>query len=182
MAMLIIASRKVRHLDNPQIIPLMGVMGAFIFVAQMINFAIPGTGSSGHIIGAVLLSVILGEWAGFITISSVLIIQCLLFADGGLLALGCNIFNMGVIPCLIAYPALFRPFVNFPVSFTRLATYSIITCVVSCQEPTLPAKAYEPLQDFLRMPWKPPRSDRDSAQETRQKPSPQPTTMHICIF
>lgn len=129
--LLVIASRKVKYLENPNIIPLMGIMGAFIFVAQMINFAIPGTGSSGHIIGAVLLSVLLGPWAGFITISSVLIIQCLLFADGGLLALGCNIFNMGVIPCLIAYPMLFRPFVNFPSSFGRLTIFTTLTCVVS---------------------------------------------------
>ena len=152
VAMLIIASRKVRYLDNPQIIPLMGVMGAFIFVAQMINFAIPGTGSSGHIIGAVLLSVILGEWAGFITISSVLIIQCLLFADGGLLALGCNIFNMGVLPCLIAYPALFRPFVNFPASFTRLTTYSIITCVVSLLLGAIAVTIETTLSDITALP------------------------------
>ena len=75
---------------NSSIVPLMGVLGAFVFAAQMINFTIPGTGSSGHIIGGVLLAAFLGPWAAFLTISSVLIIQCLIFADGGLFALGCN--------------------------------------------------------------------------------------------
>ncbi|MDE5652744.1 MAG: energy-coupling factor ABC transporter permease, partial [Muribaculaceae bacterium] len=81
--------------DNVKMVPLMGVLGAFVFAAQMINFSIPGTGSSGHIIGGILLAAFLGPWAAFLTIASVLIIQCLVFADGGLLALGCNIINMG---------------------------------------------------------------------------------------
>src|SRR5450830_1915585 len=75
-----------------QKIPLMGVLGAFVFAAQMINFAIPGTGSSGHLGGGMLLSVLLGPQAGFLVMASILTIQALLFADGGLLALGCNIF------------------------------------------------------------------------------------------
>ena len=72
-------------------------MGAFIFAAQMINFTIPGTGSSGHIGGGILLCLILGQY-GSLSLCSVLIIQCLFFGDGGLLALGCNIFNMGILP------------------------------------------------------------------------------------
>ncbi len=75
----------------------MGVMGAFVFAAQMINFAIPGTGSSGHIIGGILLAAVLGPWAAFLTLSSVLLLQCLLFADGGFMALGCNILNMAAL-------------------------------------------------------------------------------------
>lgn len=101
-----------QHTPNPHLIPLMGVSGAFIFAAQMINFSIPGTGSSGHIIGGILLSALLGPWAALITLSSVIIVQCLLFADGGLMALGCNIFNMAVLSCLVAYPLLFRPIVG----------------------------------------------------------------------
>ena len=69
----------------------MGVVGAFVFAAQMINFSIPGTGSSGHITGGVLLSAILGPEAGFLSLVSILIVQCLFLGDGGLLALGCNI-------------------------------------------------------------------------------------------
>ena len=80
-------------------LPLMAVSGAFVFAAQMINFTIPGTGSSGHIGGGMLLAGMLGGFPALSTIAAVLVIQCLFFADGGLLALGANIFNMGVIPC-----------------------------------------------------------------------------------
>ena len=96
---------KLRKQDNSrEKLPLMAMAGAFVFAAQMINFAIPGTGSSGHIGGGILLASLLGPWAALLAISVVLIIQCLMFADGGLIALGCNIFNMGVIPCLMVYP------------------------------------------------------------------------------
>jgi cobalt/nickel transport system permease protein len=90
-------------------IPIMGVAGAMVFAAQMINFAIPATGSSGHIGGGMLLAGLLGGFPAFLSITSILTIQCLFFADGGLLALGCNIFNMGIVPCLFVYPLVFRP-------------------------------------------------------------------------
>ncbi len=83
-------------------VPLMGVTAAFIFAAQMINFPIAG-GTSGHFLGAVFSSVLLGPWAGLLIITLVLIIQCLGFADGGLTALGSNIFNMGLIGALGGY-------------------------------------------------------------------------------
>ena len=79
--------RRVRLEQDEKKIPVMGVMGAFVFAAQMINFTIPGTGSSGHLCGSMLLSAILGPFAGFLTMIGILLIQCLLFADGGLLAL-----------------------------------------------------------------------------------------------
>lgn len=94
-------------------LPLMAVSGAFVFAAQMINFTIPGTGSSGHIGGGILLAAMLGGSPAMLTIAVVLAIQCLFFADGGLLALGANIFNMGVIPCLIVYPLIFRPLMQW---------------------------------------------------------------------
>ncbi|ACF42818.1 energy-coupling factor ABC transporter permease [Pelodictyon phaeoclathratiforme] len=87
---------------------LMGVLGAFVFAAQMINFTLPGTGSSGHLGGGLLLAVLLGPYRAFITLASVLIIQCLFFADGGLLALGCNVFNLAFFPSFIAFPFLYR--------------------------------------------------------------------------
>jgi cobalt/nickel transport system permease protein len=94
-------TRKVqRQLDNRKI-PLMGVLGAFVFAAQMINVAIPATGSSGHIGGGLLLAILLGPHAAFLTLSSVLTVQALFFADGGLLALGCNIFNLGFFHALL---------------------------------------------------------------------------------
>ena len=86
--------KKVREENNPRKIPLMGIMGAFVFAAQMLNFTIPGTGSSGHLCGSMLLTALLGPQAAFLTMIGILAIQCLLFADGGLLALGCNIWNM----------------------------------------------------------------------------------------
>lgn len=102
------ASKKISQDSNDGKIPLMGMMGAFVFAAQMINFSIPMTGSSGHLGGGLLLAILLGPWGSFIAMASILGIQALLFADGGLLAYGCNLFNLGVIPCLIVYPFLYK--------------------------------------------------------------------------
>jgi len=102
------ARRMGREMDSRRI-PLMGVLAAFVFAGQMINFTIPGTGSSGHLGGAVLLAVILGPCAALLAMASILTVQALFFADGGLLALGCNIFNIGFVPAFIAYPLVFRP-------------------------------------------------------------------------
>ena len=77
-------------------VPLMGVMAAFIFAAQMINFTVAG-GTSGHLLGGALAAILLGPWAGTLIITAVLAVQALIFQDGGLLALGANIFNMAVI-------------------------------------------------------------------------------------
>ena len=89
---------------NPERLPLMGVIGAFVFAAQMINFTLPGMpGTSGHLGGGVLLAVVLGPAAGIVTMAAILIVQCLLFQDGGVLALGCNIINMGLVPCLAGW-------------------------------------------------------------------------------
>jgi len=114
-------------------IPVMGVMGAFIFAAQMINFTIPATGSSGHIGGGILLAAMIGSYPALLSIAAVLIIQCLFFADGGLLALGCNIFNMGVIPCLIIYPLVFKPFVKRGLTAGRISIASIAAAVIGLQ-------------------------------------------------
>ncbi len=82
--------------------PLMGVLAAFIFAAQMLNFPIAG-GTSGHLIGAALAAILLGPWAAVLIMSCVLIAQCLIFQDGGLLALGANIFNMGIVASFSSY-------------------------------------------------------------------------------
>ena len=102
------SARKLKREADERKVPLMGVLGAFIFSTQMINFAIPGTGSSGHLGGGMILAILLGPYAGFITIFSVLAVQALFFADGGLIALGCNAFNLGFFPCFIAYPFVYR--------------------------------------------------------------------------
>ena len=103
-----IAARRARRATGDDRLPLMGVMGAFVFAAQMINFTLPGMpGTSGHLGGGVLLAILLGPAAGIVTMAAILIVQCLLFQDGGLLALGCNIFNLGVVPCLLGW-AVYR--------------------------------------------------------------------------
>jgi cobalt/nickel transport system permease protein len=102
------SARKLKEEMDERKIPLMGVMGALIFAAQMINFTIPGTGSSGHIAGGLLLAILLGPHAAFLTMASILTIQALFFADGGLLALGCNLFNMGFFPCFVAFPFIYK--------------------------------------------------------------------------
>jgi cobalt/nickel transport system permease protein len=114
-------------------IPLMGVMGAFVFAGQMINFTIPGTGSSGHIGGGLLLAAVLGPPAALVTIAAVLLIQCLFFADGGLLAYGANVFNMGVLPCFFAYPFLFKPLVRDNFSKPRVIAASLLAVIVGLQ-------------------------------------------------
>ena len=132
-ALIGVAASKVKNIRRDDIIPLMGVMGAFVFAAQMINFTIPGTGSSGHVIGGVLLGAILGPWAAFITLCSVLIIQCLVFADGGLLALGCNILNMAVTSCLIAYPLIYRPIAGSSLKPWRMTLASLAASIVALE-------------------------------------------------
>ncbi len=132
-ALICVAGSKVKKNTREEIIPLMGVMGAFVFAAQMVNFSIPGTGSSGHIVGGVLLAAMLGPWAAFLTLSSVLIIQCLIFADGGLMALGCNIINMAAMSTLVAYPLIFKPIAGMSVSPGRLIGASLAACVVGLE-------------------------------------------------
>jgi cobalt/nickel transport system permease protein len=83
-------------------IPMMGILAAFIFAAQMLNFPVAG-GTSGHVIGAALVAILLGPWAAVLVMSCVLIAQSLIFQDGGLLALGANIFNMGIVAGFAAY-------------------------------------------------------------------------------
>jgi cobalt/nickel transport system permease protein len=96
------AVRRVsKELDERQV-PLMGVSAAFIFAAQMLNFTVAG-GTSGHLLGGALAAILLGPWAGMLVITSVLAIQSLLLQDGGLLALGANVFNMAVIGVLVGW-------------------------------------------------------------------------------
>jgi cobalt/nickel transport system permease protein len=114
-------------------VPIIGVMGAFVFAAQMINFTIPMTGSSGHIGGGILLTAMLGAGPTLLAVSAVLIIQCLFFADGGLLALGCNIFNMGVIPCLLVYPLVYKSLVKKGITVGRITIASVVSVVVALQ-------------------------------------------------
>lgn len=126
--------RKIKKNDiEDHKIPMMGVMGAFVFAAQMINFTIPVTGSSGHISGGILLAALLGPYPAVITLASVLLIQCLFFADGGLLALGCNIFNMAIIPCLLVHPLIYRPILKQKITPRRITVAAIVSVVIGLQ-------------------------------------------------
>ncbi|AEV67098.1 energy-coupling factor ABC transporter permease [Acetivibrio clariflavus] len=125
--------KKVQKDMDDKKIPFMGVLGAFVFAAQMINFQIPGTGASGHIGGGLLLAVLLGPYAGFLTMCSILLIQALFFADGGLLALGCNIFNLGFYTCFLAYPLIYKRIAGEKINQKRIFAASIIASVVGLQ-------------------------------------------------
>lgn len=125
--------KKLKNEIDDKKIPIMGVMGAFVFAAQMINFAIPGTGSSGHIGGGMLLAVLLGPHAGFLTMASVLLIQAFLFADGGLLAFGCNLINMGFFTCYVAYPLIYKNIIKKGMTPKRIFTGTFISVVVGLQ-------------------------------------------------
>ena len=93
---------KAREELDEKAVPMLALCAAFIFAAQMLNFPIAG-GTSGHFLGGVLAAVLLGPWLGSLVIALVLLVQCLGFADGGLTALGANIFNMALIGTVLAY-------------------------------------------------------------------------------
>ena len=123
-------------------LPTMAVMSAFVFAAQMINYTIPGTGSSGHICGGMLLSALLGPYAGFLSMIVVLAVQCLFFADGGLLALGANVWNMAFYGCFVGYFLLYRPIMrgklfsgkgNTTANRLKIILSSIAGCVITLQ-------------------------------------------------
>ncbi len=129
---LALSAKKFRDEGDQSKVPLMGVLAAFVFAAQMINFSIPGTGSSGHIGGGMLLAMLLGPWAGFIALSSVLVIQALFFADGGLLALGCNIWNMGFYGCIFGW-LIYRGAAGKNPSRTRISIAAVLGPMIALE-------------------------------------------------
>ncbi|MDH4207316.1 MAG: energy-coupling factor ABC transporter permease [Anaerolineae bacterium] len=130
-------ARTNRQLGEKQV-PLMGVMAAFVFAAQMLNFPVAG-GTSGHLLGGALVAILLGPWAGMLVMTAVVGIQALLFQDGGLLALGANITNMGVVACLVGYYVYVglrkvlptRPWVNMGSAFAA-AWLSVFVTSIAC--------------------------------------------------
>jgi len=153
------SSKKLAEGTDDRKIPLMGVLGAFIFASQMINFTIPGTGSSGHLGGGMILAILLGPYAAFLVMASVLTVQALFFADGGLLALGCNIWNLGIYPCFIAYPLIYKPLAGNAGSPRRVLVASLASAVVALQlgafsvvlETLLSGRSELPFGTFLAM-------------------------------
>ncbi|HYH02669.1 MAG TPA: energy-coupling factor ABC transporter permease [Bacillota bacterium] len=148
------AVQKVQSESNDDQVPLMGVLGAFVFAAQMINFAIPGTGSSGHLGGGLLLAILLGPAAGFLTLTTILTVQALFFADGGLLALGCNIFNLGFYTCFVAYPLIYRPLVKEQQSHSRSVAGALLAAVVGLQLGSLSVVGETFLSGVTALPFK----------------------------
>ena len=108
-----------RHLPRRSV-PMLGLAAAFVFAAQMLNFPV-AAGTSGHLIGAVLVAVLLGPAAAVIVICAVLIVQCLLFADGGISALGANAFNMALVGSVGGYAIYAAMHKVFPGPRGRLA-------------------------------------------------------------
>lgn len=97
-----VALDQVRRRLPPRKVPLLGVAAAFVFAAQMLNFPVAG-GTSGHLLGGVLAAVLLGPAAAVVALTAVLVVQCLLFGDGGVTALGANVFNMAIVATLGGY-------------------------------------------------------------------------------
>lgn len=126
-------ARKLKQEMDDRKLPLMGVLGAFVFAAQMINFTIPATGSSGHLGGGMILAILLGPHAAFLTMASILTVQALFFADGGLLALGCNIFNLGFFPCFIGYPLIYKKLVGERPTQGRILMGAMAAAILSLQ-------------------------------------------------
>jgi len=152
-------AKKVREENDASKVPLMGVSGAFVFAAQMLNFTIPATGSSGHLGGGLILALLLGPEAAFLVMASVLTVQALFFADGGLLALGANIFNLGFIPAFVAYPLVYRRIVGATPTRARVIVGSVLAAVVGLQlgalgvvlETTLSGVSALPLGAFVAL-------------------------------
>ena len=128
--------------ENPAKLPTMAVTSALVFAGQMINYTIPGTGSSGHLCGGMLLSALLGPQAGFLSMVVILTIQCLFFADGGLLALGANCWNMAFYGCFVGYYLLWRPIMHGNLfrgmgtkaaGRSRIILASVLGCVLTLQ-------------------------------------------------
>lgn len=123
-------------------LPTMAVTSALVFAGQMINYTIPGTGSSGHLCGGMMLTALLGPQAGFLSMAVILAIQALFFADGGLLALGANCWNMAFYGCFVGYYLIWRPLMESKL-FSKLGDRgavrakimlsSILGCMITLQ-------------------------------------------------
>ena len=135
----------------------MAVMSALVFAGQMINYTIPGTGSSGHLCGGMLLSAILGPWAGFLSMIVILAIQALFFADGGLLALGANVWNMAFYGCFVGYFLIYRPLMQGKLlsgkGRTKLVLASVLGCVVTLQLGALSVVVETSLSGITALPF-----------------------------
>ena len=126
--------KEVSKENNLEKISMMGVSAALVFAGQMINYTIPGTGSSGHLCGGLLLSAILGPYAGFLAMIVILAIQCLFFADGGLMALGANVWNMAFYGCFVVYFLIYQPIMKTRMNTRmKIIIASVLGCIIALQ-------------------------------------------------
>jgi len=145
--------RKAKRIITSDKLALMGILGAFIFAAQMVNFQLPAMpGTSGHLVGAVLLAVILGPHLAAIVMSSVVIIQCLIFQDGGLLALGCNIINMALVPSYLGY-FLYRAVTAGRLGSLRIYIGTMLACMIAVEAGAILVPLQTTLSGVLRIPF-----------------------------
>lgn len=145
--------RNVRQVIAADKLALMGILGAFVFAAQMVQFQLPAMpGTSGHMVGAVLLAIILGPHLGAIVISSVVIIQCLIFQDGGLLALGCNIINMALVPSYLGY-FLYKTATTGPFSSLRTYIGAMLACMIAIEAGAILVPIQATLSGVLAVPF-----------------------------
>ncbi|MDO4811390.1 MAG: energy-coupling factor ABC transporter permease [Eubacteriales bacterium] len=138
-----VSAHKLKKEDeDSKRLPVMAVTAALVFAGQMINYTIPGTGSSGHMCGGMLLSALLGPQAGFLSMIVILAIQCLFFGDGGLLALGANVWNMAFYGCFVGYYLIWKPIMRSnwfgkmeakAAQRAKIIVASVIGCIVTLQ-------------------------------------------------
>lgn len=154
---------KIKKDENANKLPVMAVSSALVFAGQMINYTIPGTGSSGHLCGGMLLSALLGPYAGFLSMIVILAIQCLFFADGGLMALGANCFNMAFYGCFLGYFLLWKPIMNSKISISndekksvkfKIVLASILGCVLTLQCGAFSVVLETSLSGITELPFK----------------------------
>ena len=155
-----VSVHKLRKEDEPQKLPTMAVTAALVFAGQMINYTIPGTGSSGHMCGGMLLSALLGPQAGFLSMIVILAIQCFFFADGGVLALGANVWNMAFYGCFVGYYLIWRPIMRSRIfgegkggQRGRIILASILGCVITLQLGALSVVLETSLSGITELPF-----------------------------
>ena len=128
--------------ENLEKLPTMAVASALVFAGQMVNYTIPGTGSSGHLCGGMMLTALLGPQAGFLSMVVILAIQSLFFADGGILALGANCWNMAFYGCFVGYYLLWKPILRSKLfgslgtkaaARIKISLASVLGCILTLQ-------------------------------------------------
>ena len=146
---------KAKTLISHENLAMMGLMGAFVFAGQMINVPIlPGV--SGHINGAILVAILLGPYAASIVIASVVIVQCLVFQDGGIMAIGCNLINIAIVPSFVGYGIyrLFMPSGKYEFGKPRATIAVIAACEIAVVLSALLIPAETAIAGVLEIPFK----------------------------